>query len=116
LKKLLKICSVLCISFISLSVQSKVHSGYLTIDKVFKFNECIDIAKRARKEIFKDEFGEIIDDHSYNYIRNDIKINILCLEEKNLVILFVSTQDIEPMYYINIFSEYFSQKEKAEAK
>ena len=72
-------------------------------------DKCIEIAKSARQEVFKDSFGEIVDDDSYNYILKDITINVACVEHKKIVIIFVASNTLNPAFYVKTFVEAFER-------
>ena len=65
---------------------------------------------KARAVLFDNSFDEHVVDNSYFYQTNDVLV--MCFEKKDLVFLSVSTQDLDPSVYLDVFSEHFGKKTK----
>lgn len=93
-------------------VDAEVRTGYQVLDRKLNIRECLDLAKTARKSFIEDDFGEIIDEYTYSYIAKNAEITVLCLAEKETVIIFVAVQDGDVVEIIEIFDNFLSDKTK----
>jgi len=94
----------------TLDVKASVESGYVSFEKNITIAECVELSRTARRDFVEDDFGEVVDEDSYNYITENLKINVLCIEKKQLVVVFVSAQDLNPYKYLRIFEKHFDKK------
>ncbi|MET1257416.1 hypothetical protein [Aliikangiella maris] len=101
-------------SFYAHFAVAKVYFSYLTIEKNISYKDCIDISKQAREKLFKDDFGEFVDENSYTYSDKAVIINVMCFEKKKLVFVSVSTQDTDPLDYLNVFETQFTNSTNRE--
>ena len=112
MNQLTKKCSIFLFVVISLfnsNVSAKIYFSYLILESEMFKDECINASKKARKELFEDDFGEFIDDNSYTYSEELLAINVICLEEKGTIFLNVSTQDHDSSKYLEFFTHHFKK-------
>lgn len=106
-----KLVYLICfIIFFSQTVKAEIVTSHIKFDTKINHKECVKRSKLAKLELFKDDFGESVLDYSYSYLNDHLSITVACMEDKELVMIFVATQGKNPVYYLRVFEEYIKGK------
>jgi len=106
-------CYLLTLFFCLVSnVNAKLQTANHYFESELNVGECLRVSKMARSSIFKDKFGEIITSNTYDYLVDNVHISVSCITNKDLIIIFVATQDLEVLTYIDVLVEYFMKTGK----
>ena len=97
---------LIALLLISDAAIAKFYSAANHIDVSLSVEECINIAKEARKQLSDSDFDEIIIDEYYSYSPDDLNVIVVCNEIKSVVFISISaTKDQVVDKWIKLFSE-----------